>query len=133
MRRVGLVLAAFVILGLMTPAQANGLCVANSITPTHTSNSVVFTGNINCGTYVHHIGVFTDLYRRSPGGAWLWWDGGNADNIARKVTAVETSSGYNCAKDYRVFTDGWAKDIEGGFVHNVTADTGTTKILFHTC
>jgi hypothetical protein len=132
-KRAALVLAAFLILGLMTPAQANGLCVANSITPTHTSNSVVFSGNINCGTTIHSISVFIDLYRRTPGGTWLWWDPGQADGIARKVTAVSTSPGYNCAKDYRVTTDGFAKDMDGGYIHPINADSGGSRILFHTC
>jgi len=133
MRRVGLVLAAFVVLGLMTPASANGVCAANSITPVHTSNSVVFTGNINCGTTIHKISVYTNLYRRAPGNVWLWWDGSTGSNIARKVTVTDTSQGYNCAKDYRVQTEGWADDLVGGFTHSGLNDNGGTKILFHTC
>lgn len=137
-KKIALFVSSFVLAGLLfvPTATADGTCAANSARPARVTGGVRYSGTISCSDK-HIINVQADLRRRpGGGGSWEWVDSSFAGPaLAWSLTAGRTATGYNCAKDYKVTTTGFAVDYGGGpneGTHNL-ADGGGTKIFQNTC
>lgn len=133
MRKIAAI-AAFVV-GLSVfaiPASAHdGGCYVDPSRPTRGSGSVLFTAGYNCNGFVHsQFSLFIYGQRRTPGQAWQiigsqnWSIGPNSGQSA--IYRGLVTSGYNCAKDYRLLASGAASP--GGHSGSRYSD-----ILVHTC
>lgn len=118
--------------GSVPQAQADGSCSANSHRPVVISGNVHYEGAVICSES-HMIFVEITLLRRTPGGGWVWvWDAYAGPVKAIALTARDKDPGYNCAKDYKVRTEGVVTSVPAGIVHT-PVDNGNADIKFHTC